>query len=130
MSSGAQIEGTEEFNRKMLRLAKNLGDDQVAPVTHEAAKMVTAQVQANVNAINKVTGNLRASPVTRQMSRTTSIAAIDRRIAPHAHLVEKGAKGGTIPAQPFFRPAWDATKGAAKAHIANGIKKLVEGAVK
>jgi len=49
---------------------------------------------------------------------------------PHAHLVEfgsverhleSGGSTGTMPAQPFMRPAWDATREAVLAGIAKGL---------
>lgn len=38
---------------------------------------------------------------------------VDYHIAPHAHLVEFGARGGEMPAHPFLRPAIDAKQAEA-----------------
>jgi HK97 gp10 family phage protein len=56
-----------------------------------------------------------------------AIAAVDRKIAPHAHLIEFG--WSKAPAHPFFRPAIDAHSGKAISNIKDGAKKLVEKAV-
>lgn len=129
-----ELEGVVELDRKLQALAKSVGPDAVEPVIFEGAEMVTAEVQTNVNAIRKVTGNLRRSPVTRMMDRREggnprpSISAIDRAIAPHAHFVETGSGRG--PQQPFFRPAWDTTRPRVKKYIADGLKRLVEEAAR
>jgi len=85
------------------------------------------------------TGNLRKSVVVRRgRLKPTVIVAVDRKVAPHAHLVEFGTNGnrghgkkrkkkalkftidgqtvfaddvGPMPANPFFRPAVDSTRG-------------------
>ena len=58
---------------------------------------------------------------------TVAIAAVDRKIAPHAHLVEFGTS--KMAARPFFRPAVDANGGKVIDNIKNGAKKLIERAV-
>lgn len=131
-----KIEGMKEFDRAIEKLTKSIGADETEPILFSAAEIVTAEIQSNVNQIPKVTGNLRSSPVTKMMEKRRhgeprpSIAAIDRKKAPHAHLVEFGARGGQMPAQPFFRPAWDAKRKAALEHIKEELAKSVKGATK
>lgn len=130
-----EMEGMEELQRKLRKISEKVGPEKVSPILYDAAETITARIQANVNSINKVSGNLRDSPVTKQMSGSPNnpkpcISAIDRKVAPHAHLVEFGAKGGKIRAQPFFRTAWDSSKGSVKATLEGGIKKIVEQGVR
>ena len=121
--------GMEELDRKMQKLAKSLGPDNTEPMLYGAAELVTTQVQANVNSIRRVTGNLSRSPVTKMMSKQKageprpSIAAIDRKIAPHAWLVEFGSSKSSP--TPYFRPAWDSKRGAALEHIKKELAKAV-----
>jgi len=123
-----RIEGIPELNRKLEEAAKVVGHEKVQDLTYEAMQMMTDRVQSNVNSINAVTGNLRRSPVTRKMSGSTAISAIDRKIAPHAAIVEQGTS--RMAAQPFFRPAVDAMWGSVKKHVENGLKRLIEGATR
>jgi len=129
-----KIEGLKELNRAIEKLSKAVGADAVEPIIKGAADIITAKVQENVNAIPAVTGNLRKSPVTKMMPNRygdqprPSIAAIDRKVAPHAHLLERGTS--KMSPRPFFRPAWDAGKGPALQHIKEGLKKAVESGVR
>ena len=137
-----RIDGIPEFRAAIERVKKSLGNDKLEPIIKGAADIITKQVRVNVNAINKVSGRLRASPKTKMLkgmfgnrNPRPSISAIERSPykksgAPHAHLVERGAKGGTIPAQPFFRPAWDMKRGEALKHIETESAKSVKGAVR
>lgn len=122
------IEGIPELERKLREAAKAVGPEKVQDLTFEAMQMMTDRVQSNVNSINAVTGRLRRSPVTRKMSGSTAISAIDRRIAPHAGLVEFGTS--RMAAQPYFRTAWDSMRDTVKKHVENGLKKLIEGATR
>ena len=123
-----RIEGIPELNRKLEKAAEVVGHEKVQDLTYEAMQMMTERVQANVNGISAVTGRLRRSPVTRKMSGSTAISAIDRKIAPHAHLVEQGTS--RMAAQPFFRPAWDNMRDTVKKHVEQGLKRLIEGATR
>jgi len=58
---------------------------------------------------------------------TVAIAAVDRKIAPHAHLIEFGTS--KMSARPFFRPAVDAHANKVISNIKDGAKKLVEKSV-
>lgn len=50
----------------------------------------------------------------------------DPGVAGAAVIMEFGAPAGNIPAQPFFRPAWDANKAATPQRIADGVRDEVE----
>lgn len=123
-----RIEGIPELIRKLEEAAKVVGHEKVQDLTYEAMQMMTDRVQSNVNSINAVTGNLRRSPVTRKMRGSTAISAIDRKIAPHASLIEQGTS--RMAAQPYFRPAWDNMRDTVKKHVEQGLKRLIEGATR
>ncbi len=125
-----KIEGMIELDRAFKRLAQRLGPDVAEPILLEGAQIITDEVQSNVNQINAVTGRLRRSPVTKLVGERRgnnprpAISAIDRKVAPHAFLVETGIGKG--PAQPYFRPAWDTKRGEAESHVLGRLKKAAE----
>ena len=72
------------------------------------------------------TGNLKKSVVSKKMSRDGIwITAIDRMKAPHAHLIEFGARGGSMPANPFFRRTFELYKEYAIRILQDPIKKSI-----
>jgi len=78
------------------------------------------------------TGNLKRSLHAKLLDEktrfpTVAIAAVDRKIAPHGHLIEFGTS--KMSARPFFRPAVDAHANKVISNIKAGAKKLVEKAI-
>jgi len=81
-----------EMQKQFYQIAQGMADDMTA------------------RAPRGPTGNLRRSIHAQQYTGAgVSIVAVDRRIAPHAGLVEFGTS--KMSAQPFFRPVVDAAKG-------------------
>ena len=126
-----ELEGIEDFRAMVKRLVDSVGPAKAEPILKQSADLMTAQVRENVQQINKVTGRLSVSPATRMGKQLyygvprTAISFIRYRTAkaaPHAHLVERGARGGQMPAQPFWRPAWDSRRGAMLALIETRVK--------
>lgn len=54
------------------------------------------------------------------------LIGVNYKIAPHAHLVEYGARDGEMPPQPYMRPAVQATRAKAANIIAEGVRRLIE----
>lgn len=52
-----------------------------------------------------------------------AIAAVDRKLAPHAHLLEYGT--AKMAARPFLRPAWNETKVQVLSDIVKGFRTLI-----
>jgi len=162
MSVTVRVEGMEKLEQKLKKLLRKMGPDEIEPVLFDAAAIVTEQVQANVNRINRVSGRLSRSPVTKQLelrqgeNPRPAISAIERnwrlaKGAPHAHLVERGTTGprtikkksvlrsktgqffgkvvAPMSAQPFFKPAWQVTKGRALDYVKRKLARQVEGGV-
>ena len=103
-----QIRGWEELKRNLNRLAQIAGDQDVRDGVYGIAVEAAGEVRAR--APQGKTGNLKRSVVAKQFKRKgdmIAFTAIDRKIAPHAHLVENGHMtrgGGNVPAHPFFKP--------------------------
>ena len=80
------------------------------------------------------TGNLRRGIVSKinksaaQFSnKGAAYVGANYKIAPHAHFVEYGARGGEMPAQPFMRPAIELKqREAGSASEADLIKRIVK----
>jgi len=135
----AKLEGLKELDAQLQQLIKSVEPDKVEPILQQAGQMI-------VDAGKPVTPydperekgkHLRDAWVTKLMPRrrdknpAPAIAAIDAKIAPHAHLVEKG-HGGPHPAppHPFFRPTWDKMKRPIKNHIIDKLRDNINQAVK
>jgi len=70
------------------------------------------------------TGNLKKSIVAKPFQAagpSDAFVAIDRKIAPHAHLIEYGTV--KMPAKPFFRRGIEQSKGKAFAYIEKELLK-------
>ena len=116
------ITGVRETERKFREIAESMTYEEFIDITGEAAEIVFNEVKKNVDRFRGPTGNLSKSVVKRNLKKTnkslaTSIVAMDRKVARHAHWLEYGTaqrqqattgrSTGTMPAQPFFRPAVD-----------------------
>lgn len=56
--------------------------------------------------------------------------AVDYSMAPYAHLPEYGARGGQMPAEPYFRPGVEESKASIGSHLAKGYKKIIDDRVR
>ncbi len=122
MDISLEIKGNEEFAKTLLALAKALPNDKVEPVMMEGAKVIRDAVKAK--APLGPTGHLKKAVKAKQLKQISNYprsaaAAVDRKVAPHAYIIEYGTKPrhqksgrytGSGPARPFFRPAVDANR--------------------
>jgi len=138
-----KLEGMEKLSRKMFEmdeLLRNVGRE----TAKEQGEMLADRIRANIP--TGPTGNLRRSVVVKTMpGGWPVIVGIDRRIAPHAHLVEYGTSDrrypkskalaigdekrawvGPMPAKPFFRPALDGSRDKVLSNMESDIKKAIE----
>jgi HK97 gp10 family phage protein len=122
--------GHKELQKQFKRLAKSLDPDKVEPIFMQSAAIIRDEAISNVESQTKEkTGNLRKSIKAKKWKRkgeevTIVLAAVDRKIAPHAHLLEYGTQN--MSARPFFAPAVDAKSGEAEKHFTDGMRKLIE----
>jgi len=127
--AGVTIEGVEELEVNLKKMAASLEYKNMGPVYLEGAELVRDTIQQK--APLGPTGNLKRSPIAKLMpfkgTYVTAIAGIDRKIAPHAHLLEFGTV--KMSPHPFLRPAWDETRPQVLEMIKRGAKDKVEGAV-
>jgi len=118
-----------ELDKMLNDLPKAMGKTVLRNALKKAAVPIHNAVVAN--APQGPTGNLKDGVVTspkkygRSVKSKNSVfmfVGMDHKTAPHAHLVEHGTverfhdsgkSVGHMPAKPFFRNAWDATKGQA-----------------
>jgi len=133
-----EIKGMNELQRNIDRLAKRLSYKIVGNILLEGARTVVSIAKMKVK---KVSGTLRDAIIAKLLPEKggyspTAIATVDRRKAPHGHLVEYGSVPryhksgkyvGIMPKKPFLRPAWDETKFSVLTKVLNDLKNLVEG---
>jgi len=127
----------------------------VEPVVLEAAEMIAAGIEKR--APLGPTGNLKKSIKAKLLKRrgknpAPAIAAIDRKIAPHAHWVEKGTKirkvgkkkvmygkktgqfygkeVAPMRANRFFQKGRNASQKKALHHVVTKLQAIIEGAAK
>ena len=136
------VRGLEEAPRKIRSILSAVTSEDVENVLLQGARIV--RDEAKRRAPVGPTGNLKRSLKAKKGKRrgklfATAFAAVDRKIAPHAHLVEYGTGPrrqkttgrytGQMPAIPFFRPAVDATKDQVARTVNQGIARLIGRAV-
>ena len=119
-----QITGIENMRDTLERLRKSTGQDKLNEAAYKQAEVIRDRIESYAPVGE--TGNLKRSPVAKKLDKV-AIAAIDRKIAPHAHLVEFGTSHS--PAHPFFRPAIDATAEKVKEGLKDDIKGMIKGAI-
>jgi HK97 gp10 family phage protein len=149
-----RVEGIEELADYIRKLGRISTDniDQAEAVYRSGADIIADDMRGRVS--RGSSGNLQKSVTTKTLQRRGSqpapaIAAIDRKRAPHAHLVEFGtstrkvkkkkvlydkktgqffgAQVAEMPAKPFFRPAVDAKENEVFEHVISGMLELIEG---
>lgn len=147
-----EIENLEDLDKAIGRVCDAVSYYKVAEVVLSCARELAEDVRSRIPIGPR--GNLKRSVVARLMPRSkvpVAITAIDRKIAPHAHLIEFGTDirrvkkkkalyseflhqffgkqvAGVRP-RPFFRPAWDANRHRIQSRIAEAIKGSIEAAI-
>jgi HK97 gp10 family phage protein len=141
-----EIEGMARVNEILEQMTKCFPKDDVEKVSNSAARIITkaAKEKAPYDEKREEGTHLRDAIKTKKLKRigtnpAPSIAAIDRKKAPHAHLVEYGhvvtnKKGGEVlgfaPAHPFFRPAVDENGQKSLEYVEKRIKRMLKKAMK
>lgn len=137
MKNDVTIEGLDELQKTLEALAKKVDNDENTDIVYTAAERhVTPTVQSN--APTGPSGSLKDAVVTKRMPVSDSypalaLTAIDRKKAPHAHLVEDGsgpryADGkyvGEMPPNPFFRTSVQQSLPTAYRFIEDELRKRV-----
>jgi HK97 gp10 family phage protein len=128
MKMDIKIDGVKEIVADLDRLDKEIIDNVQSTLNGGAKKIAD---RARQKAPKGPTGNLKRSigskpmPINLAKFPLVAVAVVDRKIAPHAHLVEYGARGGNMPAHPFLRPAFDSLKASIEKSIESVVSKLI-----
>ena len=129
-----KLKGTKNVEKQIKKAMKKFEHRQIRPIFEKEAETLKNQVKSNTPVGE--TRNLRDSIRTLEMPQDPIVylVAVDRNKAPHAHLVEFGTADreqqtgksvGSMPANPFFRPAWDSLKPRINANIQKELAKLI-----
>lgn len=120
---------------KTLGSLQNLGVDnqRLAGAIGRTVKDMEERVRSE--APQGATGNLKRGVESGVYKRrpgkpVAGFVRMSYKIAPHAHLVEFGARGGEMPANPFFRRATSGGAEAALDAVAEGLGKAVDDVLK
>ena len=135
----AKLSGDKELIKRLKEIGNAVSPKAAENILLDAARIIADDARSRVN--RGPTGNLEKAIDEKtwklDAEKILVLAAVDRKIAPHAHLVEYGhelvVKGkivGHVPAHPFWRPAVDARADEARRKMNAGIKRLIERAVK
>jgi len=120
------VQGIPELQGKLERMKNELNPDETEPILVRAAEIMANTIRARAPV--GPTGNLRRGVVAKALQRrekqTAAIAAMDYRIAPHAHFLEAGTK--YMAARPFFGPGVAASRGEALETIISEISRSLE----
>ena len=142
----------EEVTRKVKSLFTAVISKDVEDILLGGAKIGKKEVKSRAPV--GPTGNLKKAVVAKKSKLRggvfrSAFFAMNRKKAPHSHLVEYGTaaerlpkkakvlydkRTGTVfgrkvaamPAKPFFRPAAEAAKNAIEKHVNDGLVKLIE----
>jgi len=130
MRANYSIQGIEELTEKAEKIAVSVSNKNMGEGLLKQAEMVRDRLKQR--APLGPTGNLRRSPMAKLMPEKSNfpaiaIAGIDRKIAPHAHLVEFGTSHSAP--NPFFRPTIDEMKSGILKNIGEDAKSRIEKAV-
>ena len=142
MDINIEIQGKEAFEKTLLALAKALPNNKVEPVMMAGPKVIAAAAKAK--APQGPTGKLKKAVKAKMLRQIgnyprSAAAAVDRKIAPHAYIIEYGTKPryqksgrytGIGPAIPFFRPAVDTNKGRIQDEVITKLGNLIDSAMK
>jgi len=129
------ITGLDELKAAFKQLMGSMSDKELQPIMVEGAKVIKTAVKRRAK---KLTGRLKKAVKAKKSRRKkqhspSAFCAIDRKIAPHSHLVEDGhalvVNGqvvGNVPAQPFFGPGVRESMGQAEAVVIKGMARGID----
>ncbi len=128
MAYSIKVEGVKELKLALDKLGEKI-KDKLQPALHKGAEIVAQKATSNIERNTKPkTGKLSRSIVVKDMPYKASmplvsIAAVDSKIAPHAHLIEFGTT--KMSARPFLRPAFQSSQKEVEELIENTIEEVV-----
>lgn len=125
MTSDFEIKGLENLQKELNRLKLAFDAEKIKKSAKGPAELLRDSVKRR--APIGATGNLKRSIKAKELNYVW-IAAVDQKIAPHAHLLEFGTS--KMSAHPFFRTGIQAGSSQAVKEFHSNLEKLVDKAVK
>ncbi len=145
-----EIEGADDLLATIDRMIAGVKPDKIEPELNKGAKLIAKEVRKRAPV--GPTGNLKKAVTTKKLKRwggpAPSIAAINRKKAPHAWLVTHGTSGvrrvdpphyttlggrrvkitqtGVMPPNRFFGDAVDAKQAEVLSRLETVVGKLIE----
>lgn len=148
------LQGEREFREAMQRLIRSVRPDKIEPILKRAAAIVTREAKKNAPVRSRQGSNPKPPGVLKKAVKTKmlrrvygnssaapAISAIDRKAAPHAHLVSEGTgervgkrgkrsyigkRFGRMPANPFFERAWATKRASVQQYVERQVQRLIE----
>ena len=136
MSITVRLEGVDELRKQFQLIVKSVHPDKTEPILMKHARRLAVKVRKNTP--RGPTGRLKRSVVAKKLKRqfgqaAPAIVAMDRKKAPHAHLVEfghaivkNGQVIGHVPAHPYFRNTVDENHDSTLRDVTADLQKLIE----
>ena len=129
MKLSIKIEGAARLLSQLDKVGKSLNSKGMEQNFLKKAQEIASDAERRAPVL---TGLLKSSMVARLMDKRgnnprVAVAAVDRKKAPHAHLVEFGTS--RAPAHPYFRPAVESKMGSMAKSLKEDLKKGVESSV-
>lgn len=115
--------GLTKVLKRIEGFEKALSDPRMQPVLLEAAEAFRDRAAENAPVrTGKLRSSMRAWNGKREPNKPAALAAVDRKVAPHAWLVEYGTQFAA--AHPYFRPTLAEMRGPIRRMLKAGFKKL------
>jgi HK97 gp10 family phage protein len=117
-----RVEGSADFQRAIDEVRSSLEPKQIESILLGGARVMRDDMKRRVK---KRSGRLYKAIKAKVGKRrgkewASAFAAVDRKIAPHAHLVENGTVNA--PAHPYFRPSIISTRGPVLETVTTGLR--------
>lgn len=144
-----EFRGLTELQQKITDLSKALPHTAIEQIYLKGVRKMARAIRRKtpVGVGTRKPGSLKKAVKAKLLDRVgnnarNAIVAVDRKTAPHAHLVEfghvlyKGSKKkggrviGHVPAHPYFRPGVDETARPVLSETTQALNALIKGAMK
>jgi len=130
---GTYIEGLDE-------LLAQVGGLQTEAIAGSIADSIEAGAKRTADVIKQEaplgpTGNLKRAVeygVFKRRNRKpiAGFVRVNRKIAPHLHWLEFGARGGNMPANPFFSRGWRKSRTGVESELIGSVQSAIDKAIK
>lgn len=124
------VTGTEDVINAVKALMGAMDPKNVAKVLLEGARVIRSEAKRRAPRLNGLLKSAFKAKISKKNRKTSpsAWAAVDRKKAPHAHLVEFGTEHSAP--HPYLRPAVEGTKDQVATVIKVGLARGVESVVR